>query len=183
MQAAGQAVTAWFGLGSNLGDRMANVARALALLAESCDHLAASAVFETPPWGDLDQPAFLNLVARGTTHLSPDTLLARVKEVEHAVGRRPTRRWGPRVVDVDILAYGDLAEKAPDLEIPHPRMVDRAFVMVPFAELDPTWVHPVLGVTATELVEAMPPADRGAVVRLGPAPMPSPPRVPTDGSR
>lgn len=163
-------VTAWFGLGGNIGDRMANLAHALALLSETCDELAASSVFETPPWGDLDQPSFFNLVARGTTLLEPGSLLARVKEIERVVGRRPTRRWGPRVVDVDILGYGDLVVSMDALEIPHVRMAERAFVMIPLMDLDPNWVHPATGVTASVLVNGLPAQEREGVVRVGPAP-------------
>lgn len=163
-------VTAWFGIGGNLGDRVAHVSHALALLEEICADLTASALFETPPWGDLDQPSFLNLVARGSTRLEPEDLLARVKEIEFAVGRRPTRRWGPRVVDVDILAYGNVVASTPSLEIPHPRMAERAFVMVPMIDLDPTWVHPATRLTATELVDALAPSDRNSVIWVGQAP-------------
>ena len=170
MNDAPLSATAWFGIGANLGDRLANVSHALSLLAETCHDLSASAVFETPPWGDPDQPSFLNLVARGSTRLTPEALLARVKEIEHIVGRRPTRRWGPRIVDVDILAYGDLSARTSALEIPHPRMAERAFVMVPLADLDPAWMHPVLGLTATAMVAALPASDRRGVVRVGPAP-------------
>jgi 2-amino-4-hydroxy-6-hydroxymethyldihydropteridine diphosphokinase len=165
-----ESVTVWFGLGGNLGDRIANLARALTLLAQTCDGLEASAVFETPPWGDLDQPSFLNLVARGTTRRLPEALLARVKEIEYTVGRRPTRRWGPRVVDVDILAYGTLVTSTAVLEIPHPRMAERAFVMMPLAYLDPAWIHPSLGVTAAALVDALSLTDRRGIMKIGPAP-------------
>ena len=171
-------VTAWFGIGGNLGDRLANVSSAVALLAETCDDLTTSAVFETPPWGDRDQPSFLNLVARGSTRLTPDDLLTRVKEIETIVGRRPTRRWGPRVVDVDILAYGDLIATTSALEIPHPRMAERAFVMVPLADLDPAWVHPTLGLPVRTIVESLPATDRDGVVCVGLAPRPRAPRTP-----
>lgn len=169
MNDAHPSVTAWFGIGGNLGDRLANVSSAVALLAETCDDLITSAVFETPPWGDHDQPSFLNLVARGSTRLTPDGLLARVKAIESIVGRRPTRRWGPRVVDVDILAYGDLIAATTALEIPHPRMAERAFVMVPLVDLDPAWVHPTLGLTATAILAALPATDRDGVVCVGSA--------------
>ena len=109
-------------------------------------------------------------LARGSTRFTPEALLARVKEIEHIVGRRPTRRWGPRIVDVDILAYGDLSARTSALEIPHPRMAERAFVMVPLADLDPAWMHPVLGLTATAMVAALPVSDRNGVLRVGPAP-------------
>lgn len=165
-------VMAWFGLGANLGDRVSNLAHALRLLGAACQGIQASSVFETPPWGDLDQPAFLNLVARGSTCLDPDALLDRVKGIEREVGRRPTRRWGPRVVDIDILAYGDLVNDSPRLVIPHPRMTERAFVMVPLADLDPGWLHPAVGRTAAAIAAEFPPTVRSTIVRVGPAPMP-----------
>ena len=177
MNDAPPSVTAWFGIGGNLGDRLANVSYAVALLAETCDDLITSAVFETPPWGDRDQPSFLNLVARGSTRLNPDDLLARVKDIESIVGRRPTRRWGPRVVDVDILAYGELIAATRALEIPHPRMTERAFVMVPLADVDPAWVHPTLGLTATAILAALPATDRDGVVCVGTPLRPCSPRA------
>ena len=98
-------------------------------------------------------------------------MLFRSKEVERIVGRRPTRRWGPRVVDVDILSYGNLVVSMDALEIPHPRMAERAFVMIPLADLDPDWVHPATGATASVLVNALPAQEREGVVRVGPAPV------------
>jgi 7,8-dihydro-6-hydroxymethylpterin-pyrophosphokinase len=99
---------------------------------------------------------FLNLVARGKTVLSPQLLLARVKAIEFEVGRRPTRRWGPRVIDIDILAMGRTIENGPDLAIPHALMHERGFVMVPLAELEPEWVHPVLGTSASLIAASLP---------------------------
>src|SRR5919201_38185 len=95
------------GLGANLDDRRATLEAALRALEPDCGPLTPSSFYETPPWGDLDQPAFLNLVAAGQTRLSPQALLDRCKAVERELGRTATRRWGPRVVDVDILAYGE----------------------------------------------------------------------------
>ena len=115
----------YLGLGSNLGDRARNLDAALRLLEPDAGPFERSAVFVTPPWGDLDQPEFLNLVAKGRTRLSPEALLTRIKEVEREVGRTPTRHWGPRVVDVDILAHGDLIVRTPSLEIPHARIHER----------------------------------------------------------
>jgi 2-amino-4-hydroxy-6-hydroxymethyldihydropteridine diphosphokinase len=122
-------------------------------------------VYETPPWGDLDQPAFLNLVARSQTALGPAALLARCKEVEREVGRTATRRWGPRVVDVDILAYGDAVIDLPDLQVPHPRLHERGFVLVPLADLAPEWRHPLLGKTAVELLAELPPRETAGITR------------------
>ncbi|MEN9615411.1 MAG: hypothetical protein RL022_833 [Chloroflexota bacterium] len=146
----------FLGIGGNLGDRVAHLRHALWLLAQDCDDLTISPVYETPPWGDTDQPMFLNLVARGKTVLSPQLLLARVKAIEFEVGRRPTRRWGPRVIDIDILAMGRTIENGPDLAIPHALMHERGFVMVPLADLEPEWVHPVLGTSASLIAASLP---------------------------
>jgi 2-amino-4-hydroxy-6-hydroxymethyldihydropteridine diphosphokinase len=162
------AVPVWLGLGTNLGDREENLRRALDHLAPLCGPLAVSAVYETPPWGVTDQPAFLNLVARGRTALPPCALLRRLKEFDVAVGRTPSRRWGPRVIDVDILAYDALVLDTEALTVPHARLHERAFVLVPLAELDPGWMHPRLRRTARELLAALPDDDVRAVRRLGP---------------
>jgi 2-amino-4-hydroxy-6-hydroxymethyldihydropteridine diphosphokinase len=155
----------YLALGANLGDRAANLRRALDLLEPDCGPLASSPIFETPPWGDLDQPPFLNMVARGVTWLAPHALLARLKVVEREVGRRPTRRWGPRVVDVDVLTYGDAVVDDPELTIPHARLHERAFVLVPLAALDPGWRHPTLHRTAAGLLAALPAAERAGITR------------------
>lgn len=132
-------ITVYLGLGSNLGDRWAALSDALALLnaVPGLTLTACSAVYETEPWGVIDQPAFLNLAACFATTLSPPALLAVCQSVEAQVGRTPTYRWGPRTIDVDLLLYGDrvVCQDNPDLRIPHPRLRERAFVLAPLAEI------------------------------------------------
>lgn len=135
----------FIGLGTNLGDRQENLAQARALLDEQVSLVAVSSVYETEPWGYADQPKFLNQVVAGETKLTPTRLLDFLKRIEQKMGREQTFRYGPRVIDLDILFYGDRVVKAKRLEIPHPRIAQRAFVLVPLAELAPDLVHPILG--------------------------------------
>ena len=137
---------AYLGLGTNLGDRLNNLRRALASLTTGprLRLLRCSQVYETEPWGIADQPLYLNCVAEVATELSPDELLGRCKEAEELLGRQPGPRWGPRIMDVDILLYGQQVIDLPHLEIPHPRLHLRAFALIPLAELVGDVVHPVL---------------------------------------
>jgi 2-amino-4-hydroxy-6-hydroxymethyldihydropteridine diphosphokinase len=131
---------AFVALGSNLGDRAANLTRARAALAAGAMQImGASSVYETEPWGPVPQGSYLNQVVRGTTKLAPRALLAALHTIEAKLGRnrRNEIRFGPRVIDLDILLYDDLTLTEPDLEIPHPRMLERAFVLVPLAEIAP----------------------------------------------
>ncbi len=148
-------VTAYLGLGSNLGKREANLAEAARRL-EQDGQLSvsrASSLYETAPWGYTEQPFFLNCVLEVETTLEPVPLLARVQAVENEIGREPSFRYGPRLIDIDILLYGDLtlSRQNPDLQIPHPRMDQRAFVLVPLSELAAELVHPQLRLTTQEL--------------------------------
>jgi 2-amino-4-hydroxy-6-hydroxymethyldihydropteridine diphosphokinase len=126
-------------LGGNVGDVRATLDRAVAALCdgEEVRLLARSADYRTPPWGVEDQPAFVNLCIAVETALTPRALLARAQAIERALGRERSseRRWGPRPVDVDLIAYDDLALNEPDLKLPHPRLFERAFVLVPLAEI------------------------------------------------
>jgi 2-amino-4-hydroxy-6-hydroxymethyldihydropteridine diphosphokinase len=132
----------YLALGANLGDRRANLAAAVARLREQVTVDALSSLYETEPAYVSDQPRFLNAVLRGRTALDPMALLAFVKGIERALGRVAGPRFGPRVVDIDLLLYGDETIDTPDLTIPHPRMAERPFVLVPLAEIAPDLVPP-----------------------------------------
>ena len=147
----------FIGIGSNLGDRESHCGSAINLLIESgISVLKRSAMIETKPWGVTDQPVFLNMVIEIETGLKPHELLTLLKKTEHAVGRTETVRWGPRVIDLDILFYEDAVLKTHDLEIPHPRISEREFVLRPLAEIAPDIVHPVLKKSIRELLRAFP---------------------------
>ena len=148
-------VIAHLGLGTNLGDRWANLREALRLLALSpgLRLLRCSQVYQTEPWGVTDQPRFLNCVAEVAATLELEALLTRCQAVEQEVGRVPGPRWGPRLIDVDILLYGEQTVELPHLEIPHTRLHLRAFALIPLAELVPEAVHPALGRSIRELAQ------------------------------
>jgi 2-amino-4-hydroxy-6-hydroxymethyldihydropteridine diphosphokinase len=145
----------YLALGTNLGDRLANLHAALHALAPEVRVRAESRVYETPPWGFTDQPAFLNMAVKAETSLDPASLLKRLKQIEVEVGREPSFRYGPRRIDLDILFYDDLALKTETLTIPHPRLHERAFVLVPLVDLAPGLIHPVLGKSVADLLSAL----------------------------
>lgn len=139
---------AYVGLGSNLGDREGTIRAA----AEAIDARRLSPVVETEPWGYADQPRFLNAVAELDTDLGPRALLERLLEVERSLGRiRTGPRWGPRTIDLDLLLYGEKRITEPDLEVPHPRMHERAFVLGPLAALAPDLEIPGQGTVSEAL--------------------------------
>lgn len=131
-----------FGLGSNIGDKPENIRKALNLLEERgiARLTAVSRIYRTPPWGVLDQGDFANACAIGETGLSPYELLAAVKKIEADMGREPTRRWGPRLIDVDILFLGDHTLDDPELTLPHKELFGRGFVLLPLVEIAPDLV-------------------------------------------
>ncbi len=135
------------GLGSNLGDRLANLKAAVdALRATSgVEAVRTSSVYETDPVGVEDQPVFLNAVAELRTDLGPQETLARLKEIEAEIGRTPREHWGPREIDLDLLLYGDEVIDDGALEVPHPEMAHRSFVLVPLMEIDREVVIPGVG--------------------------------------
>jgi len=125
--------------GGNVGEVRATFDRALTMLCDGTEVRlnARSSDYATPPWGVEDQPPFVNRCIAVVTQLSPEALLARVQAIEHALGRARAqeRRWGPRPIDIDILAYDDITRDGADLTLPHPRLFERAFVLVPLAEI------------------------------------------------
>jgi 2-amino-4-hydroxy-6-hydroxymethyldihydropteridine diphosphokinase len=132
---------AFIALGGNVGDVQATFERAIAMLCDGAavHLLTRSSDYRTPPWGVVDQPAFINAAIAVATSLSPHELLIRAKTTERALGRGPAheRHWGPRLIDLDILAYDDIELHDPDLTLPHPYMFERAFVLVPLTEIAP----------------------------------------------
>ena len=148
-------------LGANLGDPVAQLALAVARLRELRLADAVSSVYRTEPVGFREQPDFYNLVCRGRTALAPGEVLRLARAVEEELGRERSFRDAPRRIDVDLLDLGGAVLRGPELTLPHPRLHERAFVLVPLAEVDPGWRHPVLGRTAAELLAA-----RGAGERV-----------------
>lgn len=143
--------SAYLCLGSNLGAREKNLTWALSLLSQEVNLKKVSSIYETEPVGYKEQPLFLNLVCRITTNLNPGGLLRLAKTIESKMGRIPSFPNSPRLIDIDILFYDNKIIKTKDLTIPHPRLPDRAFVLVPLAEIAPELVHPELGKSITEL--------------------------------
>ena len=145
-------VAAYLCLGSNMGNRQDNLDRALALSSQRLQVKRISSIYETEPVGNIEQPHFLNLVCQIYTSLAPNELLTLAKGIEIKMGRTPAIRNAPRPIDIDILLYGDQVIDTPELIIPHPRLPERAFVLIPLAELAPDLIHPVSGKTTRELL-------------------------------
>jgi 2-amino-4-hydroxy-6-hydroxymethyldihydropteridine diphosphokinase len=154
----------YLALGTNLGDRPANLQAAIAALPPAVTVMKRSPVYETQPWGVTDQPAFLNMVLSGKTCLDPLVLLARLKILETRLGRQPSVRYGPRKIDIDLLFYDDMLLNSPELTIPHPGLHERAFVLVPLADLAAELIHPVFRKTIRQLLGEL---DTTGVQRYG----------------
>ena len=169
-------VLVYLGLGTNLGDRFGNLRGALRMLSDKTGLrlLRCSEVYETEPWGGIKQPPFLNCVAEATTVLEPEALLTLCKEMEETLGRVPGVRWGPRLIDVDILLYGPEVIDLPHLEIPHPRLHLRAFALVPLAELAPESVLPSAGQSIGQLAQSSDGREGVSVVGVLPLSLESP---------
>jgi 2-amino-4-hydroxy-6-hydroxymethyldihydropteridine diphosphokinase len=145
-------------IGSNLGDRLGFLQRAVDTLVQApgIRVQAVSSVYETEPVGKKDQPQFLNTAVGIESLLSPDSLLVNLKQIEGRVGRRPSERWGPREIDLDLIYVGDLVIRSPLLTLPHPEAVGRRFVLTPLAEIAPDFVDPLLHRTLRELLLSCP---------------------------
>ncbi len=147
--------TAYLGLGSNLREREKNLTKALALIGQKTQLLKVSSIYETEPVGFKEQPLFLNLACKICTNLKPVELLHSVKQIEKQLGRRPSFRNAPRIIDIDILMYDNIITKEQELIIPHPRLIERAFALIPLAEIAPQLNHPELGKSIIELASVI----------------------------
>lgn len=144
--------TVYLALGSNLDDRLANLKQAVASLSPQMEVKAKSHIYETPPWGYTDQPKFLNQVVKAKTYLAPEPLLKHLKRLEIALGRKTSFPNGPRLIDMDILFYDDLVLETPLLTLPHPRLHERGFVLLPLMDIAPNLLHPVSKKSVSEMI-------------------------------
>ena len=159
------AVPVVLALGANLGDRIATIRRAIAMLSDSVLHdVRASAMYETEPVGYTDQPSFINMAITGVTTLPASELYHRCKAIELDLGRTPRAKWHEREIDIDVVLYGENVVHEADLMIPHPRMHERRFVLQPCADIAPAMLHPILHRRVDDLLKDC--TDMAAVQRL-----------------
>jgi len=154
----------YLALGSNLGNRAANLKEATASLTPQMDVQAKSRVYETPPWGYTGQEKFFNQVLKVKTYLEPEPLLKHLKRLEVALGRKASFQNGPRLIDIDILFYDDLVLNSSALTIPHPHVHERGFVLLPMMDIAPDYVHPVKQRSVRELLAG---CDLHGIVQIG----------------
>ena len=170
MHRAERAHTAHLALGTNVGDRAENLRRALVALGECFEITAVSPIYETEPAYHLEQPRFYNQCCRAKTTSSSRDTLAQLKQSESALGRAPGIRFGPRVIDLDLLFYDDLDLTSPELILPHPLLHERAFVLVPLHDIAPEVVHPALGLSVRQLLEGLSEGEKRKVWPVGSVP-------------
>ena len=154
----------YLALGSNLGNRAANLKEALASLSPQMDVKARSKVYETPPWGHTEQDKFFNQVVMVKTYLEPEPLLKHLKRLEVALGRKASFQNGPRLIDIDILFYDDLVLESTALVIPHPHVHERGFVLLPLLDIAPELVHPVKQRSVRDMLAG---CDLQGIVQIG----------------
>lgn len=142
----------YLALGSNLGDRQEHLQQAIAALPPQMEVKAKSHIYETPPWGYEDQPKFYNQVIKAETYLQPEQLLKHLKRLEVALGRQASFPNGPRLIDLDLLFFDHLVLNTPNLTLPHPRLHERGFVLLPLMDIAPDLIHPVLKKSVREMV-------------------------------
>lgn len=156
----------FLGFGANVGNKKRNINLAIKLLKEKVKDITVAPMYESRPVGYKNQANFLNTVLVAETNLSPEELLIFVKNIEKRIGRIKRFRWGPREIDIDILFYDTIVRKDENLEIPHPSIQERDFVLVPLIDLDPDYIHPIFGKFVKTLLEKIPLKQRSILQRI-----------------
>lgn len=141
-------------LGSNLGDRLLNISQAIDNIEQEIGNIInQSSIYKTAPWGKTDQPSFYNQVVQTSTLLPPSQLLDKIISIENKIGRKRLKKWGERIIDIDILYYNQIIFNTQELSIPHPEIKNRLFTLIPLCEIASDFIHPVLNVTQQQLLE------------------------------